>query len=72
MRRQGFRKKALEANLVGCVEGGTHLHHMDSLLLPLLDGPVGLLQEDRVGGGGQAGDHAAPEPEHVPLLVTRI
>ena len=37
---------------------------MDSLLLPLLDGPVGLLQEDRVGGGRQARDHAAPEPEH--------
>ena len=43
---------------------------MDSLLLPLLDGPVGLLQEDRVGGGGQAGDHAAPEPEHVKMFVT--
>ena len=43
---------------------------MDSLLLPLLDGPVGRLQEDRVGGGGQAGDHVAPEPEHVTFLVT--
>ena len=70
MRRYGFRKIAPEANLVGCVEGGTHLRHMDSLLLPLLDGPVGLLQEDRVGGRGQAGDHAAPEPEQVTLLVT--
>ena len=47
-----------------------HLRHMDSFLLPLLDGPVGRLQEDRVGGGGQAGDHAAPEPEHVTLFLT--
>ena len=47
-----------------------HLRHMDSFLLPLLDGPVGRLQEDRVGGGGQAGDHAAPKPEHVTLFVT--
>ena len=43
---------------------------MDSLLLPRLDGLVGLLQEDRVGGGGQAGDDAAPEPGHVTLFVT--
>ena len=65
LRRYGFRKIAPEANLVGCVEGGTHLRHMDSLLLPLLDGPVGRLQEDRVGGRGKARDHAAPEPEQV-------
>ena len=38
-------------------------------LLPPLDRPVGLLQEGCVGGGGQAGDHAAPEPERVTLFV---